>query len=216
MNLSKSAIDVLKNFSAINQGILFKKGNVLRTMSVRKNIFARAVVTDNIPKEFAVYDLPEFLSTVSLLDQPSFAFDEKCMTIKDSRENQIKYYYSSPSVVVSPPDKEMKLPENDITFKMTASQFEQIQKASAVMRLKEIEISADGVRIFNSDSPGNEYLTDIDVTAGDGAKATLHVEDLKLIPGDYNVAISTKGIAKFVNSSCGFDLEYFVTLASTT
>lgn len=215
MNLSKSALEVLKNFSSINQGLLFKKGNVIRTMSVRRNVFGRAVVPDAIPRDFAVYDLPEFLSTISLLDNPEFAFDDKSMTIKDAKDNKIKYFYSSPSVIVAPPDKEMKLPATDISFKMTASQLEQIQKASAVMRLKELDISKSGVRIFNSENPGNEFMTDIGVVAEEDAKAVLHVEELKFIPGDYQVEITTQGIARFLNTSCGFELEYFVTLAST-
>ena len=70
MNLSEKTFNLLKNFSTINQSILFKKGNTLRTMSVMKNILAEADIEENIPQDFAIYDLVRFLNGISLFEEP--------------------------------------------------------------------------------------------------------------------------------------------------
>lgn len=212
MNLSKQTIEVLKNFATINQGVVFKEGNVLRTMSVMRNIFARAVVADTFPKEFAVYDLPEFLSTMSLFDTPTFKFEEKHIAIA-SGSNRIKYYYSSPTVVVAPPDKEMKMKGVDVSFKITQDQLEQIQRAAAVMKLKDLAITNKGVVVLNTNAPGNQYEIDAAVTTEiDNLNIVIPVDNLKLIPADYDVNIASAGMFQFVSTTPGLNLEYFIAI----
>jgi hypothetical protein len=71
MNLSNDTRDVLKNFSTINQNLLVKNGNTINTMSAMKNIVAKATIPDTFNNEFAIYDLNEFLSALSLFKKPS-------------------------------------------------------------------------------------------------------------------------------------------------
>ena len=212
MNLSKQTIEVLKNFATINQGVVFKEGNVLRTMSVMRNIFARAVVADTFPKEFCVYDLPEFLSTMSLFDTPTFKFEEKHIAISQD-SNRIKYFYSSPTVVVAPPDKEMKMKGIDISFKLTQTQLEQIQRAAGVMKLKDLAVTKNGVVVMNTNAPGNQYEVDTKVeTELPSPNIVLPVENLKLIPADYDVNINSGGMFQFVSTTAGLNLEYFIAI----
>lgn len=212
MNLNKQTIEIMKNFATINQGVIFKEGNVLRTMSVMRNIFARAVVTDTFPREFAVYDLPEFISTMSLFDTPSFKFEDKYIAIS-SDTNRIKYYYSSPTVVVAPPDKEMKMKGVDVSLKITQDQLEQIQRAAAVMKLKDLAITNKGVVVFNANAPGNQYEIDVPVlTEIENLNIVIPVDNLKLIPADYDVNIASAGMFQFVSTTPGLNLEYFIAI----
>jgi hypothetical protein len=216
MKLSKQTIDVLKNFNSINQGLLFREGNVIRTMSVMKNIFGTATVPDVFPREFAIYDLGEFLSTVSLFNNPELQFKDEYFIISEGN-TKVKYFYSNASVVVSPPDKKIAMPEPDASFVLTKTQLEQILKASAVMKLKDFAVTENGLKVFNRNSVGNQYTIETDVTTNDDSfEYMLKVENLKLIPSDYEVAITKKGIAQFKASATKDvpELEYFVALES--
>lgn len=214
MNLSKQTIEILKNFASINQGIIFKEGNVIRTMSVMRNIFARAVVGDTFPKEFAVYDLPEFLSTMSLFESPTFKFEDKYIQIS-SGGNRIKYYYSSPSVVVAPPDKEMKMKGVDVTFKLTEAMLGKIQQASGVMKLKDLSITKSGLVVLNTNAPGNQYEIESEVkTELDDVNVVMKVDDLKIISADYDVNVASAGMVQLVCTTPGLNLEYFIAIQS--
>jgi hypothetical protein len=216
MKLSKQTIEVLKNFSSINQGILFREGNVIRTMSVMKNIFGAAIVPDDFPREFAVYDLSEFLSTVSLFIDPDLQFKDEYFVISENGTS-VKYFYSNPSVVVSPPNKSIAMPSSDVTFTISKSQLEQIQKAAAVMKLKDLAVTERGLKVFNRNNVGNQYTVEIPIDSEDDTfEYILKVENLKLIPSDYQVTVTKKGIAQFKSNATKEtpELEYFIALES--
>jgi hypothetical protein len=217
MILKPHTIQVLKNFSSINQGILINSGNVLRSMSVRRNIFASAPVEDVFEKTFAIYDLNEFLATISLYSRPDLEFKDDFIQITDADNpsSKIKYSYSSPSVVVSPPEKAIVMPEPDAEFVLNINQFEQIIKAASVMKLKNVTVDKDGIKVHNDNSTGNQYRVDLDVNMSEDFKGKLQlsVDNLKIIHGDYKVMMSVKGLCKFTCTSPSYpDLEYFIAL----
>jgi hypothetical protein len=217
MNLKKQTIEVLRNFNGINQGILFREGNTIRTMSVMRTIFASAVVEDVFPKEFAIYDLGEFLSTISLFENPDIQFKDEYFIVAEGT-SKVKYFYSNPNVVVSAPEKQVAMPTPDVTFNLAKSQIDQLLKASAVMKLKDFAVTDGGVKVFNRNSVGNQYTIDLEMeTNGNkGFEYTIKVDNLKFIPSDYAVAISSKGISQFKSTACKDvpELEYFVALDS--
>lgn len=215
MKLSKITVDILKNFASINQGIIFKKGKQLRTMNVMKNTFAVAEISDDIPNEFAIYDLNEFLSTYSIFGDCDVIFKDTMLVFENPGE-QIEYHYSSPSVVVSPGDKKIRLPSEDKKFTLTKEVFEKIQKSSSVMRLKDIAIDCSGITIFNRNSVGNKHHISLNVecdeTIGEQVPSFIKVENLKLIPVDYDVIICNKGLTRFSSRSEEYKIEYHIAL----
>lgn len=215
MKLSKITIDILKNFANINQGILFKPGKELRTMNVMKNIFAVAQITDEIPNEFAIYDLNEFLSSYSLFDGCDVVFKDTMLVFENPGE-QIDYHYSSPSVVVSPGDKKIRLPSEDKKFTLTREVFDKIQKSSSVMKLKDLSIDCSGITIFNRNAVGNKHHISLNVECSDSATqqqpSFIKVENLKLIPVDYDVVICNKGLTRFTSRSEEYRIEYHIAL----
>lgn len=214
MNLSENTITVLKNFSTINQSILIKEGSKIRTISILKNIFAEATVTEKFPKDFAIYDLNEFLNGIGLHQNPDLDFDEQSyLTIKDGKR-RVKYFYADPEVIVCPPDKDIELPSQDICFQLEHSQLDKLKKAAAVYKLPDLSVVGEGgtirllVRDKNNDT-SNEYSLEVGET-DETFTFNFKEENIKIIPGSYDVVISKQLSAKFTNEK--YNLTYFIAL----
>jgi hypothetical protein len=214
MKLSDNTITILKNFSNINQSILVKQGSQIKTISILRNIYAVADVEEEFGKDFAIYDLNEFLNGLSLHQDPDLDFtNESYLTIKEGKR-RVKYFYADPEVIVSPPDKDIDLPTQDVCFQLEHSQLDKLIKASAVYKLPDLSaIGANGVislvvRDKNNDT-SNEYSIIVGET-DDEFVFNFKVENIKIIPGSYDVVISKKLSAKFVNEK--YNLKYFIAL----
>lgn len=214
MNLSENTITVLKNFSTINQSILIKEGSKIRTISILKNIFAEATVTEKFPKDFAIYDLNEFLNGISLHQNPDLDFEQQSyLTIREGKR-RVKYFYADPEVIVCPPDKDIELPSQDICFQLEHSQLDKLKKAAAVYKLPDLSVVGDGgtirllVRDKNNDT-SNEYSLEVGET-DETFTFNFKEENIKIIPGSYDVVISKQLSAKFMNEK--YNLTYFIAL----
>lgn len=192
-------IEILKNFAGINQGLIFKRGKTLRTISVMKNVFASAEIPDEIPRDFAIYDLNEFLATLSLLTKPTLDYKDDHILIQ-SDKTRVKYFYSSPAVVVSPPDRDPALPDTKLEFILSEADFNQILKASAALKLKNLGISYGKLKAFNdaaqgTTSVGNQIVIDVDTTGEEDApELVLKIENLKMVSGSYKVRVTQKAV----------------------
>jgi hypothetical protein len=217
MKLSTETLAVLKNFANINQGIMFRKGNTLKTVSSHKNILAQAEITEDVPVDFGVYDLNEFLSVVSLhKDDPTFDFDEKNILISGhGGRSKITYRFCEPSMIVIPPDKELTLPSTEIKFELTASDLEWIMRAASVLSSPQLAIDSDGekLKIVTLDTANDAAHTDaLELnTVGNGNKYRMifKTENMKMISADYDVTISSKGIAHFKMKNK--NIQYWIT-----
>lgn len=214
MKLSDDTITVLKNFSNINKSILIKKGSKLKTISVLKNIYAVADVGEEFSKDFAIYDLNEFLNGLGLHQDPDFDFsNESYLTIKEGKR-KVKYFYADPDVIVSPPDKDIDLPSEDVCFQLEHSQLDKLIKASAVYKLPDLSAvgEAGGIRLVVRDK-NNDTSNEYSITVGETDSTfvfNFKVENIKIIPGSYDVVVSKKLSARFVNQK--YNLKYFIAL----
>ena len=214
MTLCDNTLMVLKNFAGINNSILVKKGSKLRTMSVAKNILAEADITEDFPREFGIYDLNQFLNGLSLHQDPNLDFTEDTyLTIREGKR-RVKYFFADPEVIVSPPEKEITLPTEDVCFQLESVTLEKLLKAAAVYQLPDLAAVGEAgvvklvVRDKKNDT-SNEYA----VVVGETDKNfsfNFKVENIKIIPGAYDVVISSKLLAKFTNSS--YNLIYYIAL----
>ena len=221
MNLSNETVSVLKNFSTINQNLVIKKGSNISTMSAMKNIIASAKVKENFPVDFAIYDLNEFLAALSLFEKPDLDFhdDFVVMTENGSTGKSLKYWYSDPSVVTSP-TKEITMPECEVSFNLENNMLVNVQKAAAVIGAPDMALEAMSVGkallkvTDKKNSTANDYAVGVDVTNEDGKdlpyKFWFKVENLKLLSGSYNVAVSSRNISHFVNSNV--NIYYWIAL----
>ena len=219
MKLSSQTLNVLKNYASINQGIVFKKGNTISTMSAQKNILSEATIPDEIPQSFGIYDLNNFLSVVSLNKDPEIEFDEKNAIIKSlNGRSKIKYRFTEASMIVTPPEKKITLPSIDATFTLTEEDFAWIQKTSAVLGSPHSAAVSDGteVNLVAFDATNDSaHTTSIKIEAQTTGsyKMIFKTENLKMITGSYIVEISTKGIASFKNTK--EDIQYWIATEAT-
>jgi hypothetical protein len=216
MKLSTQTIGVLKNFGTINEGIYFKKGKILKTISRNKNILAEATIAEDIPSDFGVEDLNNFLSVIGMhTDDPVFEFDGTNVIINGNKgRSKQKYRYCQPSMIVMPPEKALTLTDPEINFDLSAEDFSWVIKSSQVLGTPNVVIESDGstINIVSSDLKNNSSHTDaLEVGKGNGDKykmvfLTEHLS--KVLSGSYTVQISSKGLAQFQNKNVA--LKYWV------
>ena len=214
MKLSDRTINLLKNFSSINQSILFKEGNSLRTISVMKNILAEANIAEDIPRDFGIYDLNQFLNGLNLHQSAELDFqNDGYVVIKEGRSRS-KYFFADPNVIVTPPEKSISLPTEDVCFTLDTNQLDKLLKAAAVYQLPDLSaVGEDGVVKLVVRDKKNETSNDFSVVVGENKSEfsfNLKVENIKIIPGSYDVVVSKKLLSRF--KSTQYDLTYYIAL----
>ena len=216
MKLSESTLSLLKNFKDINQSILFKKGSKLRTISVMKNILAEATIDEELPKDFGIYDLSQFLNGLELhkpyVPDLDFANDNH-VVIKEGRMRS-KYFFADPNCIITPPEKPITLPSEDAVFDLSTDQLDKLLKAAGIYQLPDLAvIGGDGVVKVLVRDKKNDASNDFAITVGE-TDATFSfnfkVENIKILPGTYNVVVSQKLLSRFTNKNQ--DLVYFIAL----
>ena len=217
MKLSEHTIEVLKNFASINQNLVIKEGSTLTTMSVMKNIVAKADVEESFDKEVAIYDLNEFLASISLFTSPILDFKEGFVTIKEenSPKNSLKYFYSDPSVVTSP-SKTITMPSKEVSFTLNGENLNKLKRAAGVIQAPDLVLEKKDADVFltvkdKKNDTANTFSVDVDTTTeGSNFKFYYKVENLKVMEGNYDVEISSKNISHL--KSTNKDVEYWVAL----
>ncbi len=216
MELSEKTLKILQNFTTINQSLAFKEGRKLRTISVMKNVLAEAEIEEYIPKDFAIYDLPQFLNTLALYRDPDIdvSTNPNFAHIKAGTSQRSKYFFSDPSVIVAPPEKEMVLPSEDVTFNLGEEQLAKALKSSSILQLPDLSVvgGEGAIKVVVSDRK-NDTSNEFALVVGQTDKEfsfNFKIENIKLIPGSYSVAISSKNLARFYNTN--YKLTYFIAL----
>mgnify|MGYP003152237822 FL=1 len=214
MKLSDKTLSVLKNFSSINQSILFKEGNKLRTISVMKNILAEATVTEEFIKDFGVYDLNQFLNGLSLHQSPELDFANEGYVVIREGKMRSKYFFADPQVIVTPPDKGITLPSEDVCFEVSTDQLEKLLKAAAVYQLPDLSaVGENGVVKLLVRDKKNDTSNDFAIVVGEtDAEFSFNfkVENVKVLPGTYEVVVSQKLLSRFTSKN--HDLTYYIAL----
>ena len=214
MNLCDNTLGILKNFAGINNSILVKQGNQLRTMSVAKNILAEAQIEESFPREFAIYDLNQFLNGLSLHQDPELDFQEDTYLNIREGKRRVKYFYADPNVIVAPPDKEISLPSEDVHFQLDSVTLEKLLKAAAVYQLPDLSaVGEAGVVKLVARDKKNDTSNEFAIVVGETDKEfvfNFKVENIKIIPGAYDVIVSSKLLSQFTNEN--YNLKYYIAL----
>tara|TARA_S200000501_G_C20545987_1_gene622242 strand:+ start:25 stop:696 length:672 start_codon:yes stop_codon:yes gene_type:complete len=214
MKLSDKTLVILKNFAGINNSILVKRGDNLRTISLAKNILAEANINEEFPRDFAIYDLNQFLNGLGLHQDPELDFKEDSFLSIREGKRRVKYFFADPNVITSPPDKTLTLPTEDVCFQLDSVTLEKLLKAAAVYQLPDLSAIGEAgvvklvVRDKKNDT-SNEFAIVVGETE-DEFSFNFKVENIKIIPGAYNVIISSKLLAEFTNVN--HNLKYFIAL----
>ena len=214
MKLSDKTLSVLKNFSTINQSILFKHGSKLRTMSVMKNILAEATIAEEFPKDFGIYDLNQFLNGMGLHHDPELDFHNDSYVVIKEGKMRSKYFFADANVIITPPEKPITLPSEDVNFELSTDQLDKLLKAAAIYQLPDLSaVGEDGVVKLVVRDKKNETSNVFSITVGETDTTfsfNFKVENIKILPGTYNVVVSQKLLSSF--SSKNHDLTYYIAL----
>ena len=217
MKISEDTISILNNFSSIQGSIVINPGSDILTISAGKNILAKATVDETFPKDFGIYELSQFLGAISLLEDPAFEFDDDYVDVSSGRQ-KIRYGYTDPTLIQSPPQSEITLPSADLEFELTHASLKAIRKSAGVLNLPHVSFQTNPFVANVSDkakSSSNSFDIDLkadNVKGEDDFCATFIVDNLKLFPGDYTVKISSQGIGHFAHKE--IDLEYWISSES--
>ena len=214
MKLSENTLSVLKNFSAINSGLVLQKGNVQKTISPEKSILVEAELEDAIPEQFGIYDLNQFLGNVTTLGNPDLAFAENAVMMNDG-DIAFNYYSCSPNLIVSPPDKELKLKQVDVSFTLTNSILSKLLKLASMNNLTHLSVVGKNGEIRlqtheKANDTSNHASFKLNDYDGEDFTASFKVENIKLIAGDYDVEIQLGAFAKFTSKNA--KIKYFIAL----
>lgn len=209
MKISDGTFDVLKNFSTINQSLAFKKGNIIRTVSEQKTILAQAKVEEAFPVDFAIYELNQFLGLSSLFEEADFDFGQSQVTLKEGTA-RANYTYADPSMITRPPEKNIELPSVEVQFNMSKEDYKAVQNGANQLGLPEVVVRGrDGVISLVATDTKNPTSNEFSRTVGEHGsefRFIFKTENLKFIMNDYQVQISSQGIAHFKSEN----VEYWV------
>jgi len=212
--ITKPTIEVLKNFCSINKSIVIKPGNQIATLSINKNILAIADVEEQFDSQISIYDLGVFLGGLSLFDQPKIdTSKDNYLTVSDtSGRSKTRFFYADPDVITQPPEKEITLPSIDVDFKLDSNVLAQLQRAASVYQLPDLCLYGDGTDIqLRVTDKKNDSSNSFSVSVGSTTDEFCYcfkVENLKLLPGTYQVSVSKHNVASFK----GDGIKYFIAL----
>ena len=217
MKFSENTINIMKNFATINPSLLVNPGDYLTTMAVNKGIYAKAVVEENFPRQFAIYEMSKFLGIVSLFKEPELEFGDHQVKIVSGRQS-VNYTYADPSMIVAPdPNKSINFPQADIEFTISQEELQKLIRAAAVFQLPEIAVNGDGQNITvaatNSKNPTTDTFSVEVGTTDKTFNMYFKLENIiKLLSADYNVKISARGLSQFTTNN----VTYYVAVEANS
>ena len=222
MQLSSFTMQVLKNYASVNSNIVIKPGNEIMTMSEAKNILSRAVVSETFEQQFGIYDLPEFLSVLNLVGDPQLYFKDSYVDVRDaSGRGSIKYFFSDVDMLTSP-NKAITMPETNVSFDLDEGTLNNLKRAAAALGHSNVSITAsDNVIkltvLDNENVTSNTYSIEVDGEYDtEDFDFIVNINNLRIIPSDYKVEISSKLISQFTSMNDDMDLIYWVALEKSS
>lgn len=209
MKLENRTMQILKNFAMINPSMLFREGSVQTTIGPQRNILARTTIGESFPKEFAIFDLSRFLGVLSLFNEPEIEYDDTKVLISQGRQ-KVAYTFADPELIVAPPSKTPNVSEPEIAFKLTAENLQSAMRALGALQSTHIIVEGDGENVTigvgkPSDPTSDTFKIEVGLS-NYTFKFAFKAENIKILPGDYDVEISSKNISHFKGS----DVEYWI------
>jgi hypothetical protein len=220
MELTTNTLNVLKNFSGINQNLMIRHGNTIKTISEAKNVLATAVVEEDFTQSFGIYDLNEFIGVLGLVDQPRLKFEDESVTIGDSTgRSKVRYFYS-PEETLTTPQKDINMPEAEVKFSLDNDTMNKVKRAASTLGHSEVSVTAKGGSLSLSvvdshNSTSNAFSIDIDGEfTTENFNFIMSIANLKTIPGDYDVEMSSKFISRFKHKE--MNVQYWIALEKSS
>lgn len=208
MKLSNETVTLLKNYSTLNPGVLFKQGNVLATISPTRTVFAKATIKEDVPQQFAVAELNKFLGVLSMFKDPELKFHENYLEVGSGKQ-KVRYTYAEPTAIITPPEKELKFADTDVNFDLKADDLSSVMRALSVLSLPEFAIAGNGkeveIQAISSKNSTADNYSQVVAETDKTFRVIIKAEHIKFLAKDYRVSVS-KNIVKFESP----EVTYFV------
>lgn len=204
MHLSDNTIQVLKNFSSISPSLLVKEGNVLRTMNRGESVLAEATLDESFPQEFGIYDLKRLIAILSIHDKPEIKFEESELVLSGQQGRAITHLrYCDLDLIPKPRGKRIAM-KDDVTFTLSQDQLDWIEKVAATLKCSHVVVQSKDGNIVVTTTDMKKKIDSSDFVVGSvqdniSFKFVLVIENLKLMPGNYEVAVDANGISRWTN-----------------
>lgn len=221
MQISNQTIQILKNFAMINPSIAFEPGEVLQTIATSKSIMAKAKITESLTTSGAIYDLSRFLGVVSLFEKPDFNFTESQVVVSGGRSS-VNYTFADSSMITTPPkDKQITIDNPDVDINIPGDKIQAVLKAAAVLQLPEVSVMCDGLQVYlqalDSKNPStDDYKEELGLLNDNKFNFIFKTENFKMMQFDYNVKLTSRGIAQFTSTSSDMELIYWVAVEANS
>lgn len=222
MMISDGTVQVLKNFSSLNQSVMLRAGDRIRTVTTGKSVLADVVLNDTIPQDGGIYDLGKFLGALSLFEKPELSFSGKTIDISSGKTN-VTFVLADESSILQPPDNDVKMPSVDVSFTLTNDDFIALQRGAAMMRLSEMGVIATTGAVTlearnekTGDSSDRFALSDLPADVSNEGLFLFKMDNLRMLPMAYRVEISEAGIAKFSAIDAGETCKSVTYYVATT
>jgi hypothetical protein len=230
MNISENTMQILKNYGAINPNFIARRGNTIMTVSEAKNILSSCNIEEQFEQDMGIYDLNEFLNVLSLVDQPKLDMEEKWCTVKDATgRSKVKYFFTDPEMLTAPTTKMIEnasnMSEFAISFTFDNDTLSKVKRAAGALGHTSMKIEntngAIALTVFDTENvtsntftievPGQVNDNDlINDHADSGGTWVLNINNLKIVPGDYEVKVSNKNISNFIHKEK--PIQYWIAL----
>lgn len=225
MKLSDDTLTVLKNFSSINHNMVFSPGKSVSTISEARNILTTAGIAEEIPQQFGIYDLTQFLGVLGLVDEPDVKFEEKFAIVGDTvGRSRVKYFFTDVEMLTSPGEtmlnKARGMDNFEVKFTLDQTTLNSLKKAASALGHNSVAITPNNgsisLTVFEpADSTSNSYSIDVPGTyEDDDFNLIISISNLKILPGDYDVSLSSKLMSKFSHKEK--DVQYWIALEKTS
>ena len=221
MQISNQTIQILKNFAMINPSIAFEPGEMLQTIATSKSIMAKAKISESLTTSGAIYDLSRFLGVVSLFEKPEFDFTETQVVVRGGRSS-VNYTFADSSMIITPPkDKQITIDNPDVEIDLSGNKIQAVLKAAAVLQLPEVSIMCDGLQVYlqalDSKNPStDDYKEELGLLNDKEFNFIFKTDNFKMMQFDYNVKLTSRGIAQFTSTSSDMELTYWVAVEANS
>ena len=221
MKISKETLEIFTAISRINakapiNGAVFKQGSRIKVRRYKSDMpVLYADIVESFPKDFAVHDLPKFISLFSLLDDPEISFEDHYIIFKAGKK-KAKLRYVAEHLIESDAkffEREIKMPSVDFTCEINADTIKGIFDAAAMFQAPQIAFIGDGSNMtlstFNAKDPKSDKL---EIELGETEWDCNIIVDISLIQflkRDYTVSISNKGLLEWKSPN----LTYYITMS---
>lgn len=191
LNLSPETIDILLQFSTINESIKIEPGNVLRILDKSRTIYACATVVEEFPITVSIASIREFLALYDLFEEPKLTFKKEEILISDGGQKS-RYLFADPAAFKDNPKAVKKTYSKEV--KIGKHQLNTLLRAAYTLKVPELRFFSDGegvhVRAVNTElSSSNYYDVLLSPESEKNLDVRLHIERCKILPRDYTIGL---------------------------